>query len=474
MTLSGANTYSGKTTVTRGVLEVSTIGNWSSVNSTATNLGSPTTASAGRIEIGTTTAGATAALRYVGDGETTNRPIYLGVANGGGAWSTTVDSSGSGPLVFTSDTTNYYNGTSANCTLTLTGANTDRNVIQGTITSKTPGTMQVTGLIKAGDGTWVLKNSANSYSKGTTISAGTLIVEGNASVSDFSATGAFTSGSTTVTVTDGLSSLHVGDMLYGAFTTSSVKGCKISTIVGSTVTLDISANVTGTFTIENTGNSLGILGSSHGDIALGDAGTTTNNSSPSLIVGGQYTVAHPITIADRLTTGTYSLGGNTANTATFSGPVTMNQPLTFSQVSGGALNVTGGIATNDNALTFSGAGDIRVTTALTTAGNLTKNGAGTLTTDDIASNGVFTVNDGPVQVDSLTGTGTTVVHSSLTADSIVQNTLTIGAGGSVTIRETAGAASGTNVNAVPEPGLWVLLCAGAAFLLPLWRRARRA
>ena len=47
---------------------------------------------------------------------------------------------------------------------------------------------------------------------------------------------------------------------------------------------------------------------------------------------------------------------------------------------------------------------------------------------------------GTVAAGDISGSGSTTVDGSLTADSIVQNTLTIGAGGSVTIRETAGGA----------------------------------
>jgi hypothetical protein len=79
---------------------------------------------------------------------------------------------------------------------------------------------------------------------------------------------------------------------------------------------------------------------------------------------------------------------------------------------------------------------------------------------------------GKVAAKTVSGAGSTSVlaNSSLTADSIVQNTLSIGAGATVTIRETAGG----SVSAVPEPGTWALLIAGAACCLPLLRRLRCA
>jgi hypothetical protein len=71
-------------------------------------------------------------------------------------------------------------------------------------------------------------------------------------------------------------------------------------------------------------------------------------------------------------------------------------------------------------------------------------------------------------VGAISGTGRTTVHGRLTAASIVQDTLSIGAGGSVVIREATGAGAG--VNAVPEPAVWTLLIAAGACLLPVVRR----
>jgi fibronectin-binding autotransporter adhesin len=69
---------------------------------------------------------------------------------------------------------------------------------------------------------------------------------------------------------------------------------------------------------------------------------------------------------------------------------------------------------------------------------------------------------------SITGAGSTTVYSdtSLTADSIVQDTLTIAAGGSVTIRESTGG----GVSVVPEPGTWALVSAGLLSWLAFRRR----
>jgi autotransporter-associated beta strand protein len=93
------------------------------------------------------------------------------------------------------------------------------------------------------------------------------------------------------------------------------------------------------------------------------------------------------------------------------------------------------------------------------------------TTHTIVENsGNFNVLAGTKKVASINGTGTTTVTASLVAGSIVQDTLVIGAGGSVTIAASVpfGAA---DANAVPEPGTILLTLVGGLCLGGwLWRR----
>jgi autotransporter-associated beta strand protein len=102
---------------------------------------------------------------------------------------------------------------------------------------------------------------------------------------------------------------------------------------------------------------------------------------------------------------------------------------------------------------------------------LLSNASGTLDTGNIANNGAMTV-AGTVGVGAVTGSGSTAVDlfASLTANSIVQDTLTIGAGGSVTIREIPVAGGAAGANAVPEPGTWALIATALVGLLALRRR----
>jgi autotransporter-associated beta strand protein len=92
---------------------------------------------------------------------------------------------------------------------------------------------------------------------------------------------------------------------------------------------------------------------------------------------------------------------------------------------------------------------------------------GPVTQANLTVNGAADV--GAVTVSSLTSVGDGINPASLSAISIVSDTLTIGAGSTVTIRETTSGATA----AVPEPGTWALLIAGAMCLLPLVRRLRK-
>ena len=78
-----------------------------------------------------------------------------------------------------------------------------------------------------------------------------------------------------------------------------------------------------------------------------------------------------------------TIGGNTATSSTFSGGITLDQgmanPLVLSQVNGGTLNLTGGIAGNGNAVTINGSLGSG-TVVFSTAGIADANIAGTAVT----------------------------------------------------------------------------------------------
>ena len=160
LTLSGANTYAGATTVQNGIMSANSL-NKVTGGTASSALGAPTTVANGTISIGATTT--TGTLIYTGAGETTDRVLNLAGTTGGA----TLQADGSSALVFTAVNTATGAGSK---TLTLQGSSTADNSI-GTIVDNSAANQ--TSVVKAGAGTWVLAG-ANIFTGGTTVNAGTL------------------------------------------------------------------------------------------------------------------------------------------------------------------------------------------------------------------------------------------------------------------------------------------------------------
>jgi fibronectin-binding autotransporter adhesin len=157
--LSGANTYSGKTTLDRYKNTTLSVSSFNSVSSPMANssLGRPTTVADGTINFGNSDT-STGVLLYTGTGEITDR-ILNSASNTGHI---TLDQSGSNLLKFTGG---------------ITGGNSSRILtLQG---SSTTGTGEIAGAItqgtvtKTGSGTWTL-SATNTYTGATSINNGTL------------------------------------------------------------------------------------------------------------------------------------------------------------------------------------------------------------------------------------------------------------------------------------------------------------
>ena len=181
LTLSGTNSsYVGATTIQNGTISVVTLNSVSTPSQALTStLGKPNSSANGTILLGNLTT--TGTLKVVGTGETTDRIISLAGRTGGG----TLDQSGTGHLLFTSDVAAAgVAATDQRKTLTLQGSSLGTGEISGVISDSLLGNtgQKATSLTKSGSGTWTLSGT-NTYTGATTVEAGKLVINGNISTS---------------------------------------------------------------------------------------------------------------------------------------------------------------------------------------------------------------------------------------------------------------------------------------------------
>jgi autotransporter-associated beta strand protein len=342
-TLSGANTYSGATKVSRGTLNVNSI-NSVVGGSASSSLGHPITVANGTISLGASTT--LGILRYLGAGETSDRVINLSGTTGGA----TIQNDGSGALVFSSDFTATGNGAK---TLTLRGSNKDDNTINGKIVDST----SATSVTKTDSGKWIL-NGVNTYSGTTTVSAGTLGI-GNASAIG---TGTFAMGNGSYDNTTG-----------GALTianTISLTGN--STFIGTdNLALNGAATLTGNRTVTVSANTL-TFNSAVGENSAGR--NFTKAGAGKLVLNGANTYTGITTVS----AGVLAVNGSLSS-------------LTNVVAAGGTLDLSGSISggmTLGNGGKVSGAGTVIGTISLDSGSTIAPGSSpGTLATGAQTWNG---------------------------------------------------------------------------------------
>jgi fibronectin-binding autotransporter adhesin len=307
-----------------------------------------------------------------------------------------------------------------------------------------------TGLVKSGTGSLTL-NNVNTYSGDTTVNGGTLILNvGGATGSIRSTLNVNATGAVSLTAVDALG--------YTA-------GTQVPTV-----------NVSGVIDNATTGNQ----GYRTNFILTGGSMTSTGGGKFNFSSGyGVSTLASPTTSS--ISSGILIRAGATLNFNVASGTTASGVDLDVSgiieefQGTGGISKSGTGKLSLSNANLYTGATTVNDgVLELASTGQL-------LSTSDIATtatSATFMVNGGTHLVDNISGIGNTELTGAadLTATSVVQGTLTIGAGAKLTIAPLPGGAplSGGSIkaiNAVPEPSTWAMLVLAAMGLGIYWRRS---
>jgi len=222
------NNFTGVTRIDAGVLSMDSI----------TQLGASSTAD---INIGL--AATTGTLRYTGTAalETTNRRLFMRSEDTtGSAGGAIIEQSGTGVIDFAAGASS--SGLGASKALTLRGSTAGTGVISGNVTGGN------TRLVKDGTGTWTLSGAANTYAGTTTVSGGTLLVNGthtgagsytiNTAGAKIGGGGSVT-GASSATITLGATSFLMVGNTHGAGATNQLAGVDfdLTTVTGGAISL---------------------------------------------------------------------------------------------------------------------------------------------------------------------------------------------------------------------------------------------
>jgi autotransporter-associated beta strand protein len=445
LTLSGANTYTGVTTVSAGVLAVTTAGAlggaadgtvvasgaalqvsglitlaepltlnsdgiaaggslWKVGNNTTTLTGGVTLASAARInaDAGTLTistvgiSGTDVDLTVGGAGNTT---ISAAIATGNGG----LIKDGAGTLTLSGANT-YAGLTSVNAGVVAVSSAAGLGTTAGGTTVAAGAALQVSGTVTIAEpltlnsdgigGAGALRKTANN----TTTLSGPISLASAARINADAGTLTITGG---ITGTD--QNLTVGGAGNVTINTAGIgTGAGTLTKDGTgTLTLSIASTYTGVTTINS-----GVVAVSNAT-GLGTAagGTTVTGAGAALQVSGAITVAEPLTLNGDGIGGAGALRKTANNATTWSGAITLGTGGARINSDANTLTVSGGISGAAQPLTVGGVGNTSITGAITTGagGTIVKDGTGTLTLSN-AGNNFAAVSSGSVVISINQGT----------------------------------------------------------------------
>ncbi len=344
LTLSGANTYTGTTTLSTGTLA---LGHNSALGSSTLALAGGTLSAfdGARAISNNVTLSANSTISG-----TLNLSLNGTLTNSGGNRTLTVNNTGATTL-------SNINLSNNNIARTLTISGTGNTTVSGIIANGGTGA----GILaKSGNGTLTLSGS-NTYTGGTTLTAGTLAIGHNNALG----TGALS-------------------LNGGTLTASGSRSISNAITLGGNATIGGSGNlsVSGTFT--NSGANRTLTVNNTGATTLSNINLSNNNTARTLTINGT---------GNTTVSGTIANGGSGAGRLTKSGNGTLtltgaNTYTGVTTVSGGTLQIgaggtTGSVAStsivNNAALVFNRSNDLTYSGVVSGTGSLTKAGNGTLT-----------------------------------------------------------------------------------------------
>jgi fibronectin-binding autotransporter adhesin len=444
LTLTGANTYTGPTTVSAGMLQV---GNGSNVGNIAGNGSfgidrSDTYTFGGVISV-------TGSFVKAGTGKvilTGNNTYQGGTAINAGTLAVTTDANlgaASGGLAFSGGTLQFLSGFTSNrgTTLSAGGGTVDTNGNSATLGGTISG---VGGLTKLGAGTLVL-SAANTFSGGTMLAAGTLSLANNLALG----TGALTTTGSVVDYIDGVTIAN--PIIVNSNTTQLQVTAGTATQAGVISELNgprpIEKIGAGTLVLTGANTNSGLTTISAGTLVLGGGGTSgsilgnvVNNGSFAVNRSDAYTFSGAISGSGsfvQMGTGTTILSAN----STYTGTTTVNA---------GTLIVNGSIAnsavTVNSGATLAGTGTVGATTILSGGTLAPGNSPGTIT---VAGNLAF--QSGAIYLVQVTPSIASITNVTGTASLAGTVALRFSPGSfvrSYRILSAAGGLGGTTFNAV--------------------------
>ncbi|MES2207138.1 MAG: autotransporter-associated beta strand repeat-containing protein [Pseudomonadota bacterium] len=491
-TFSGANTYTGATTVLTGTLAVSGSGTAGSGSAVTVASGATLSSSIASLSLGSLTGAGSvswgANALYIGNNNTST--TFSGAFSSSGS----LTKNGTGTLILSGTNSSGFTGTTEvrnggtlsvegdsnlgsgtltlnGGTLTLTSATTIDNLIalgvnHGTIDTGS-NAVTLSGIIsgsnnltKIGTGTLTL-SATNTYSGTTTVSAGTLALNGGHAVADIGSI-TVSSGATLALGADEVVSAFTGagTVSLGANTLTTGVDHSSSAFSGAiTGTGGLVKTGTGTLTLSGTNTYTGITTLSNGEIilsggsAIADSGTvhlgdtTTLTLSSSETIGALTSVGNS-SIALGANTLTVNQSSDTSYSGVISGTGALTKEGTGTLTLSGVNTYTGATTVNGGNISIGAANTLHSSSAVTlNGGGLTFTGAITFTNaitlgvnNGTINNSVDVSLSGIISGNNLTKAGGAVL--TLTGSNTYGGT-TLSGGGTLSIASDANLGSGT-------------------------------